>query len=147
MKEEQNLNLNNEEQGIQSGDEKYINLVDNNKKLKEELMLKENMINNIKKELNTKNEIFEEINRMKAEMESYLQTMDKLYGEIESRDGIIKQLKNDIQVIQNKYQSEINELKNKNNITEINNLKGDDKLLSELKASKENELKLNHIKN
>ena len=103
MKEEQNLNLNNEEQGIQSGDEKYINLVDNNKKLKEELMLKENMINNIKKELNTKNEIFEEINRMKAEMESYLQTMDKLYGEIESRDGIIKQLKNDIQVIQNKY--------------------------------------------
>lgn len=29
--------------------------------------------------------------------------MDKLYGEIESRDGIIKQLKNDIQVIQNKY--------------------------------------------
>ena len=51
MKEEQNLNLNNEEQGIQSGDEKYINLVDNNKKLKEELMLKENMINNIKKEL------------------------------------------------------------------------------------------------
>ena len=144
MKEEQNLNLNNEEQGIQGEDEKYINLIENNKKLKEELLLKENMINNIKKELNTKKEIFEEINRMKAEMESYLQTMDKLYGEIESRDGIIKQLKNDIQVIQNKYQNEINELKNKNNITtEINNLKGDDKLLSELKASKENELKLN----
>ena len=104
MKEEQNLNLNNEEQGIQGEDEKYINLIENNKKLKEELLLKENMINNIKKELNTKKEIFEEINRMKAEMESYLQTMDKLYGEIESRDGIIKQLKNDIQVIQNKYQ-------------------------------------------
>ena len=138
-KEEQNLNLNSEEQG----DEKYINLVENNKKLKEELTLKENMINNIKKELNTKNEILGEINRMKAEMESYLQTMDKLYGEIESRDGIIKQLKEDIQVIQNKYQNEINELKNKNSINEINELKGDDKLLSELKASKENELKLN----
>ena len=40
-------------------------------------------------------EIFEEINTMKSEMETYLQTMDKLYGEIESRDGIIKQLKND----------------------------------------------------
>ena len=143
MKEEQNLNLNNEEQGIQSGDEKYLNLVENNKKLKKELMLKENMINNIKKELNTKNEIFEEINRMKTEMESYLQTMDKLYGEIESRDGIIKQLKDDIQVIQNKYQNEINELKNKNNINELNELRGDDKLLSELKTSKENELKLN----
>jgi hypothetical protein len=69
--------------------------------------------------------------------------MDKLYGEIESRDGIIKQLKNDIQVIQNKYQNEINELKNKNNLDDLNNLKGDEKLLSELKASKEKEIKLN----
>ena len=69
------------------------------------------MIDNIKNELNTKNEIFEEINTMKSEMETYLQTMDKLYGEIESRDGIIKQLKNDMQVIQNNYQQEINELK------------------------------------
>ena len=76
-------------------------------------------------------------------MENYLQTMDKLYGEIESRDGIIKQLKNDIQVIQNKYQNEINELKNKNNLDDLNNLKGDEKLLSELKASKEKEIKLN----
>jgi hypothetical protein len=69
--------------------------------------------------------------------------MDKLYGEIESRDGIIKQLKNDIQVIQNKYQNEINELKNKNTMSDLNNLKGDEKLLSELKTSKENEIKLN----
>jgi hypothetical protein len=80
---------------------------------------------------------------MRSEMENYLQTMDKLYGEIESRDGIIKQLKNDIQVIQNKYQNEINELKNKNNLDDLNNLKGDEKLLSELKASKEKEIKLN----
>ena len=74
-------------------------------------MLKENMINNIKKELNKKNEIFEEINRMKAEIESYLQTMDKLYGEIDSRDGNIKQLKNEIKEIQNKFHNEIKELK------------------------------------
>ena len=74
-------------------------------------MLKENMINNIKKELNKKNEIFEEINRMKAEIESYLQTMDKLYDEIDSRDDIIKQLKNEIKEIQNKFHNEINELK------------------------------------
>ena len=140
MKEQQNIN---EEKDIKDGDDKYINLVEKNKKLKEELTIKENMINNIKKELETKNEIYEEISRMKSEMENYLQTMDKLYGEIESRDGIIKQLKNDIQVIQNKYQTEINDLKNKNSINDINNLKGDDKLLSELKASKENELKLN----
>ena len=142
FKEQRNMD-NNEEQGIQGGDEKYNLLVENNKKLKEELMIKENMINNIKNELNTKNEIFSEINRMKSEMENYLQTMDKLYGEIESRDGIIKQLKNDIQVIQSKYQNEIDELKNKNSIEDLNNLKGDEKLLSELKASKENELKLN----
>ena len=102
-----------EEEAIKTGDEKYIGLIENNKKLKEELISKETMINNIKKELNTKNEIFEEINTMKNEMETYLQTMDKLYGEIESRDGIIKQLKNDMQVIQTNYQQEINDLKKK----------------------------------
>ena len=140
MKEQQNLE---EDQAMKSGDDRYKNLVESNKKLKEELIIKENMINSIKNELNTKNQIYEEINRMKNEMENYLQTMDKLYGEIESRDGIIKQLKNDIQVIQNKYQNEINELKNKNTMSDLNNLKGDEKLLSELKTSKENEIKLN----
>ena len=140
LKEEQNLN---EEQEMKNGDEKYKNLIESNKKLKEELTIKENMINSIKNELNTKNQIYEEINRMKSEMENYLQTMDKLYGEIESRDGIIKQLKDDIQVIEHKYQNEINELKNKNSLNDLNNLKGDEKLLSELKASKEKEIKLN----
>ena len=140
LKEEQNLN---DEQELKNADDKYKNLIESNKKLKEELTIKENMINSIKNELNTKNQIYEEINRMRSEMENYLQTMDKLYGEIESRDGIIKQLKNDIQVIQNKYQNEINELKNKNNLDDLNNLKGDEKLLSELKASKEKEIKLN----
>ena len=140
LKEEQNLN---DEQELNNTDDKYKNLIESNKKLKEELTIKENMINSIKNELNTKNQIYEEINRMRSEMENYLQTMDKLYGEIESRDGIIKQLKNDIQVIQNKYQNEINELKNKNNLGDLNNLKGDEKLLSELKASKEKEIKLN----
>ena len=140
LKEEQNLN---DEQELKNTDDKYKNLIESNKKLKEELTIKENMINSIKNELNTKNQIYEEINRMRSEMENYLQTMDKLYGEIESRDGIIKQLKNDIQVIQNKYQNEINELKNKNNLDDLNNLKGDEKLLSELKACKEKEIKLN----
>ena len=140
LKEEQNLN---DEKELKNTDDKYKNLIESNKKLKEELTIKENMINSIKNELNTKNQIYEEINRMRSEMENYLQTMDKLYGEIESRDGIIKQLKNDIQVIQNKYQNEINELKNKNNLDDLNNLKGDEKLLSELKASKEKEIKLN----
>ena len=152
LKERQNLE---EEEAIKSGDEKYIALIENNKKLKEELIQKDNMIDNIKNELNTKNEIFEEINTMKSEMETYLQTMDKLYGEIESRDGIIKQLKNDMQVIQNNYQQEINELKkqkqnslnnsatkeNKNNNN--NTEKIDEKLLAELKDSKEKEKKLN----
>ena len=140
LKEEQNLN---DEQELKNTDDKYKNLIESNKKLKEELTIKENMINSIKNELNTKNQIYEEINRMKSEMENYLQTMDKLYGEIESRDGIIKQLKDDIQVIEHKYQNEINELKNKNSLNDLNNLKGDEKLLSELKASKEKEIKLN----
>ena len=145
LKERQNLE---EEEAIKSGDEKYIALIENNKKLKEELINKDNMITNIKNELNTKNEIFEEINTMKSEMETYLQTMDKLYGEIESRDGIIKQLKNDMQVIQTNYQNEINDLKKQNslnlsNIKENSKEKIDEKLLNDLKESKEKEKKLN----
>ena len=151
LKERQNLE---EEEAIKTGDEKYISLIENNKKLKEDLIAKDNMIINIKNELNTKNEIFDEINTMKSEMETYLQTMDKLYGEIESRDGIIKQLKNDMQVIQNNYQQEISQLKNQkisnnsktnSNIKESNNKnneKVDEKLLSDLKESKEKEKKL-----
>ena len=153
LRERQNLE---EEEALKSGDQKYIGLIENNKKLKEELIQKDKMIDNIKNELNTKNEIFDEINTMKSEMETYLQTMDKLYGEIESRDGIIKQLKNDMQVIQNNYQQEIAELKKQkqnslnnslNKETKTNNNKEnekvDEKLLAELKDSKEKEKKLN----
>ena len=152
LRERQNLE---EEEALKSGDQKYIGLIENNKKLKEELIQKDKMIDNIKNELNTKNEIFEEINTMKSEMETYLQTMDKLYGEIESRDGIIKQLKNDMQVIQNNYQQEIAELKkqkqnslnnslNKETKTNNNdNEKVDEKLLAELKDCKEKEKNLN----
>ena len=149
LEERQNLE---EEEAIKSGDEKYIALIEKNKKLNEELKLKETMINNIKNELNTKNEIFEEINTMKSEMETYLQTMDKLYGEIESRDGIIKQLKNDMQSMQTNYQQEINELKKQNTLSNSNSKelnknsnseKNDEKLLLELKQSKEKEMKLN----
>ena len=57
-----------EKEAIKIDDEKYIGLIENNKKLKEELISKDTMINNIKKELNTKNEIFKEINSMKNEM-------------------------------------------------------------------------------
>ena len=152
IKERQNTE---EEEALKSGDNKYITLVDNNKKLKKELIEKDNMITNIKNELNTKNEIFEELNNMKNEMETYLKTMDKLYGEIQSRDGVIKKLKNDMQVIQNNYQQELNELKkqkmqnNSNskeknkNINSKTNEKVDAKLLSELKQNKEKEIQLN----
>ncbi len=152
IKERQNTE---EEEALKSGDNKYITLVDNNKKLKKELIEKDNMITNIKNELNTKNEIFEELNNMKNEMETYLKTMDKLYSEIQSRDGVIKKLKNDMQVIQKNYQQELNELKkqkiqnNSNskeknkNINIKNNEKIDEKLLSELKQNKEKELQLN----
>ena len=105
QKSEQQESLKNDD-----NNNKYMALFENNKKLKKELLDKDKMINNIKNELNTKNEIFDEINTMKSEMETYLQTMDKLYSEIESRDGIIKKLKNDMKVIQNNYQQELDEL-------------------------------------
>ena len=156
LKEKQNSEQKESLKDDDDNNNKYMALFENNKKLKKELMEKDNMINNIKNELNTKNEIFDEINTMKSEMETYLQTMDKLYSEIESRDGIIKKLKNDIQVIQNNYQEELNDLKkqktannntnkNKNNIKDknIKNEKADEKLLEELNQNKEKEIQLN----
>ena len=148
QKSEQQESLKNDD-----NNNKYMALFENNKKLKKELLDKDKMINNIKNELNTKNEIFDEINTMKSEMETYLQTMDKLYSEIESRDGIIKKLKNDMKVIQNNYQQELDELKKQKTSNKINtnNVKDkskkneniDEKLLEELNQNKEKEMELN----
>ena len=114
-------------------DEQTLNLIEINKKLSLEISKKDKLIENIKEELDTKNEIFSEINNMKNEMESYLQTMEKLYKEIETLDETIKQLKQNIITVKKNNQEELNLLKSNNN---------SNKLSSDLKSSKEKEIKL-----
>ena len=114
-------------------DQKTLNLIDINKKLNLELESKNKLIENIKIELDTKNDIFSEIDNMKNEMESYLQTMENLYKENESLDETIKQLKQSTIIVQKNYQEEINLLKSNND---------SDKLLSDLKTNEEKETKL-----
>ena len=114
-------------------DQKTLNLIDINKKLNLELESKNKLIENIKIELDTKNDIFSEIDSMKNEMESYLQTMENLYKENESLDETIKQLKQSTIIVQKNYQEEINLLKSNND---------SDKLLSDLKTNEEKETKL-----
>ena len=72
-KEKQNSE---QENSTENGDNQYMALFEDNKQLKQEIIDKDNMINDFKSELITKNEIFEEINTMKKEMEDYLKTMD-----------------------------------------------------------------------
>ena len=71
--------------------EKIAKVQKENEELKKDIKERDEIINNFKNEMNSKNEIFEEIEKMKAEMETCLKTMDKLYKEIEKK---IKKLMN-----------------------------------------------------
>lgn len=56
-----------------------------NEDLKLELIDKNQIINNYQKELNSKIELFGEIDNMKSNMEKYLKTMDMLYEQIKEK--------------------------------------------------------------
>ena len=59
--------------------EKLREIEKENEKLLLQIEKRDNIIKNFKEEIDSKKEIFEEINKMKLEMESNLNTMDNLY--------------------------------------------------------------------
>ena len=68
--------------------------------------------------MDSKKEIFEEINKMKSEMENNLNTMDNLYKEIQKKDETINNLKKLMEIMNNEHKEEIEKInkENKNNI-------------------------------
>ena len=77
--------------------------------------------------MDSKKEIFEEIDKMKSEMESNLKTMDSLYLEIKEKDEEINKLKQLLELMNIKQKQDIekinkeNENKNSANAKEMNN--------------------------
>ena len=135
-KYEKNFNSDNKNiQNIGGGEEQYLLLTEKNKKLKEELSLKKNMIESIQEEMNTKNEIIIELESMQKEKENCLHTIDSLNQELQARNILIEQMKNDIQTLGKSVKKEGG--KNSTNVEK------DEKLLNELKKFKEEENKLN----
>ena len=67
-----------------------------NEELKKNINERNEIINSFKDEVDSKKELFDEIDKMKLDMETHLKTMDKLYNEIEEKDKQINQLKNNI---------------------------------------------------
>lgn len=71
-------------------------IIDGQKMLLEEIDKRDELIKGLKKELSSKVEIFQEIGKMKDQVDVYAKTMEKLYQDIEFRDKIIEELKKKI---------------------------------------------------
>ena len=115
-----------------------------NEDLKLELIDKNQIINNYQKELNSKIELFGEIDNMKSNMEKYLKTMDMLYEQIKRKDIEINALKNNIEQVKIKHKQKIDNINNNKVADNDGNLYSysDEKLIDNLKLSKEKQIKL-----
>ena len=117
--------------------EKLGEIEKENEQLLLQIEKRDNIIKNFKEEMDSKKEIFEEINKMKSEMENNLNTMDNLYKEIQKKDETINNLKKLMEIMNNEHKKEIEKInkenKNNKNSKEINN----EDLIKELEKSKE----------
>ena len=112
-----NKNINNNKNEY----EFITSLQEENEQLKQEIKSKDKLIETVRNEINLKKGLFKEINKIKKEMSNIISTMESLNSEIEEKDKIIKELKDD--TIQ----------KNRNKIK----VKEKEILLKQLKESKE----------
>jgi len=113
-------------------------------KEKEELEKEINEGNEIikiyKEKLDSKNGMFEEVDKMKNDMEDCLKTMDQLYQEIIQKDGQINELKKNMLLMNSKYKKEIEELSKTKEINLENS--SNDEILNEISKSKNAQIKM-----
>ena len=118
---------------------KLLDAEKENNELKKDLTERDEIIKSFKDEIDSKKEIFDEIDKMKNEMEEYLKTMDNLYKEIENKDKEINNLKQNMELMENKHKQELESIsKNKSNNNPANN----EDLSNELSKSKEKQIQL-----
>ena len=119
--------------------EKLNEVEKENALLLKQIEKRDEIIENFKKEMDSKTEIFEEISKMKSEMENNVNTMDNLYKSIQEKDEEISKLKKLMELMNVKQKKEI-EIINKEN-EENKNKEGkvinNEEIKKELEKSKE----------
>ena len=126
--------------------EKLIKFEKENSLLLEEIKKRDEIINNFKDDVDSKMEMFGEVEKIKLDMEKNLKTMDNLYKEIQAKDDEINKLKKLTQLMDIKQKQEIEKINNENkdvnnNINNNKNINNED-LIKELEKSKEKQKKL-----
>ena len=127
-----NINENNEEKVLIALKEK--------EELQKEIDERDKIIKSFKEELDSKKELFEDIDKMKNDMESYLETMEKLYKEIEKKDELILNLKKNMELMTSKHQQEIENI-SKNKMKDLEHASNEE-IINEISKSKEAQIKL-----
>ena len=134
---------------IKKGQKKHINeniedkvliALKEKEELQKEIDQREEIIKSFKEEIDGKKELFEDIDKMKNEMETYLGTMEKLYKEIETKDELINNLKKNMELMTSKHQKEIENI-SKNKIVDLDHASNDE-ILNEIAKSKDAQIKL-----
>ena len=124
--------------------EKLNEVEKENTLLLKQIEKRDEIIENFKKEMDSKTEIFEEISKMKSEMKNNVNTMDNLYKSIQEKDEEISKLKKLMELMNVKQKKEI-EIINKEN-EENKNKEGkvinNEEIKKELEKSKEKQKNL-----
>ena len=92
--------------------EKLIKFEKENSLLLEEIKKRDEIINNFKDDVDSKMEMFGEVEKIKLDMEKNLKTMDNLYKEIQAKDDEINKLKKLTQLMDIKQKQEIEKVIN-----------------------------------
>ena len=121
-------------------EEKVLIALKEKEDLQKEIDARDEIIKSFKEEVDSKKELFEDIDKMKNDMESYLETMEKLYKEIEKKDEVIVNLKKNMELMTSKHEQEIEKI-SKNKIKDLE-YSSNDEILNEIAKSKDAQIKL-----
>ena len=108
--------------------------------LEKEINMRDEIIKSYKEQIDSKKDMFEEIDKMKNDMEDCLKTMDQLYKEIIKKDEQIEELKKNMKLMNNKYKQEIKDL-SKGKEIHLENASNDE-VLNEISRSKDAQIKM-----
>ena len=124
--------------------EKLLKLEKENLILLSEIKKRDEIINNFKNDVDSKTEMFSEVEKIKVDMEKNLKTMDNLYQEIQNKDEEINKLKKLTELINIKQKQELEKIYLENKKDNINNNKNinNEDLIKELEKSKEKQKNL-----
>ena len=124
--------------------EKLLKLKKENLILLSEIKKRDEIINNFKNDVDSKTEMFSEVEKIKVDMEKNLKTMDNLYQEIQNKDEEINKLKKLTELINIKQKQELEKIYLENKKDNINNNKNinNEDLIKELEKSKEKQKNL-----